>query len=73
MPIFLEIEVILNFVTKLSLTGGTSLTLFWKYLFGWFQLSFKKLWVVLGNFVINVGDLEWFRLISGDFWWFWLV
>ena len=50
MPIFIEIEALLSFVTKASLTNGTRLKVFLEVFFGWFQLSFKKQCVVPGDF-----------------------
>ena len=47
MPIFIEIEALLSFVTKSSLTNGRRLKVFLEIFFGWFQLSFKK--TVLGS------------------------
>ena len=42
MAVFIEIEAILNFETKLDITGGTGLVVFWGIFFCFFRQSFKK-------------------------------
>ena len=63
MAVFIEIEAILNFETKLDITGGTGLVMFLGIFFCFFRQSFKKQWVISDDFVMKVGGFGSFRVV----------